>query len=373
MKRFDVVVVGAGILGLAHGWACAKRGKRVLILERTPVAEGATIRNFGMLWPIGQPVGELHETAMLSHDLWLELDRQGAAQVHQCGSIHVAHHADEMSVLEEFAAMGTHHVRLLSASEVLQQSPIVQPRGLRGGLKSETEMRVDPRTAAAKLASWLAKQPNVTIEFGTTVVRAEDHSVTAADGRTWKAEDIIICSGSDLKTLRPEVFSASPLKLCKLQMLQTRPSSVAGPDSPHIASGLTLRHYTAFRSCPSLARLTHRIASESPELDNFGIHVMASTFADRIVLGDSHEYDDAISPFDNPHIESLMVRELQKILQLDDWTVTGRWHGIYAKHPTQPLLEDSLEDGVHVFVGTGGAGMTMSMGLAERSWQRRED
>ena len=91
--------------------------------------------------------------------------------------------------------------------------------------------------------------------------------------------------------------------------------------------------------------------------------------AGHVVLGDSHEYDDGITPFDNPEIEALMLRELRRQFSFPDWTIESRWHGCYAKHPSEPFCRISPRPDVTICVSPGGAGMTLSFGWAEEFWQ----
>jgi glycine/D-amino acid oxidase-like deaminating enzyme len=88
-----------------------------------------------------------------------------------------------------------------------------------------------------------------------------------------------------------------------------------------------------------------------------------------VILGDSHEYDAAIDPFDKSEIDRLVLEQLEKMIALKDWTIARRWHGIYAKNPSGPVFVAEPHPGVTVCTATGGAGMTMSFGLAERMWR----
>jgi len=374
-QKYDVAVVGAGIVGLAHAWRAANLGLKVIVLERTAVPQGASIRNFGMVWPIGQPAGELHQLAMRSRELWLELSREANIWCNPCGSLHLAHRADELAVLQEFADLhrdGEMQCKLLKPSEVLKLSPAANPQGLLCGMWSPTECCVNPARAIAALAAWLAQQHQVYCQFATAVTAIDDHTLICGDGRRVEAERIMICSGYDFQTLLPQVFAAEPLRICKLHMLKTVAQTAGWRLGPHLASGLTLRHYTAFATCPSLAQLQQRVRDETPELDRFGIHVMASqNDAGEVILGDSHEYDADISPFDRAEIDELILRELRKQFVFPDWTIHSRWHGIYAKHPQRVMLECEPLPQIHVCVAPGGAGMTMSLGIADRFWSNQ--
>src|SRR5262249_49667755 len=130
---------------------------------------------------------------------------------------------------------------------------------------------------------------------------------------------------------------------------------------------LTLRHYMSFAICPSLPALADRIEREYPEHVRYGIHVMASRNGrGEVVIGDSHEYGDAIEPFDRVEIDRLILDYLATFLDLSGLRIAARWHGTYAKHPTETSIVLHPDDGVTAITAVGGAGMTLSFGLAER-------
>ena len=360
----DDAVVGAGILGLAHAYHLARRGRRVVVFERSARAEGASVRNFGMIWPIGQPSGARRELALRSREHWLEVLSASGLWHERAGSLHLAYREDEARVLREFAADPGSAVELWTPAEVRSSSPVVREKGLLAGLYSGTETCVDPRQVVAGLPAWLASEYGVRFEFGRAVTGFEAPCLEAG-GTRFEVERLFVCAGSELATLFPEVLGGLGLVPCKLQMLRSRP--VVDRIGPMLAGGLTLRHYESFAGCPGLPALRERVARESPDFDRFGIHVMASQNGNgELVLGDSHEYGDAITPFDREEIDALILSYLDGFLDVPALRIASRWHGIYVKHPSRPWLVERPRPGVTLVTGVGGAGMTLSFGLAEQ-------
>jgi hypothetical protein len=98
-SKARVAAIGGGILGL--------RGYGVTLFERGVQASGASIRNFGMIWPVGQPAGEMHSIALRSREIWLEALAEARLPFLNTGSLHIAYHDDKADVLREFSEIGS--------------------------------------------------------------------------------------------------------------------------------------------------------------------------------------------------------------------------------------------------------------------------
>jgi FAD dependent oxidoreductase TIGR03364 len=369
-SRVDVAIVGAGILGRAHAYLAAKAGKSVIVIERNPRASDASVRNFGMVWPIGQPAGAMLQLSLRSRELWREILGQAKLARRETGSLHVTYRADEATVAQEFAELGPnlgYQCLWLKPREVLERSHAVQPEGLLGGLWSSTEFTIDPRQIIQALPGFLQDQYHVKFVFGTTVTAIE-RRVLHSGHRRWHAETVIVCSGDDFETLYPEQFAASGLTRCKLQMMRTASQPNGWQLGPSLAAGLTLRFYPAFQVCTSHAALSRRIAEETPEYDRWGIHALVSQTADgALTLGDSHEYGLSVDIFNKEAIDEIILRYTRQFLRVPNLTVAERWYCVYAKHPEKPLVVMQPEDGVRIVASPGGSGMTLSFGVAEQS------
>lgn len=368
MAQRSAIVIGAGIVGLATARALALQGYRVKVIERNQRAIGASIRNFGMVWPIGQPDGELYERAMLSRRIWKEVCDSAGIWYHEAGSLHVAHAADEAMVLQELAEIYKHRgYQFLSNDETVKKSPVIVSEGLQGSLYSPHEMIVDPRVAIAKIPGWLTEKYGVEFLPGKAVTDIAYPSVYAGT-EEWSADEIYVCSGMDFETLYPQLFASLPITKCKLQMMRMAVQPNNERIGPAICGSLSLVHYQGFKAAPSLHTLQQRYQTEYAAYLQWGIHVMASqNEAGELTVGDSHEYGLTHDPFDKQFINRMILDYLQKFARFKDESIIETWNGIYARLTNgQTHLLTEPEPGVTVINGLGGAGMTLSFGLCEQ-------
>ena len=359
-RQFDCLVVGAGIIGLAHAWAAARQGLRVGVLEREARATGASIRNFGFITVTGQPAGITWRRARRSRDVWAEVAPSAGIQVVQRGLLMCARREEALRCLEEFAAgpMG-------EGCTVSRGRDISHPlhSDLLGVLKSPHELRVESRTAIPRLTAWVATQ-GVTVLPRVAVHAVETGAVHSSAGR-FDAEHIVVCPGPDLTTLFPEIIARRKVTLCKLHMLRV---AAPGWDLPApVMSDLGLVRYLGYAGCPSLPALRTRLREEqAPWLDD-GIHLISVQSADgSLIVGDSHHYGDAPDPFQPRDVDDRMLAELSVVLDLPQPDVIERWVGVYPSGPDVAFHETPTH-GVRLVMVTSGTGASTGFAIAEET------
>ncbi len=369
MSSKNAIVIGAGIVGLATARALALKGFSVKVIERSSKAVGASVRNFGMVWPVGQPEGELYERALRSRSIWKEFSDTGAFWSDAVGSLHLAYNETEWTVLHELYEVyqKDRPVQLMNKDEVLQKSEAAVSANLKGGLYSADELIVDPREAIAALPAALEEKFHVEFHWDKCVSYISDGTVYIGNEEQFEADIVVICSGTDFETLYPESFNEYPLTKCKLQMMRVAAQPNDWRIGPALCGGLSLIHYNSFKVAQSLHELKAKYEMEMRDYLDWGIHVMVSqNGSGELTVGDSHEYGSTHDPFDKAFINEMILDYLKRFAQFKEWRVIETWNGIYPKLTNGDTeLFFSPEAGVYVLNGLGGAGMTLSFGLAE--------
>lgn len=366
-EKVDIAIVGAGIVGLAHALEAAKQGYAVRVFERNRRPLGASIRNFGMILPLGMKPGIQHDRALRSRAIWQTIIRETGLWHSDQGVMVPAYHADEQRAMEEFIAWGPSNdyaVSWLNAAQATDLSP-VNAHNLRGALYSSIELLINPKEALDVLVEFLRTRYNVRFDFNT-VVTAVDAPALIAGGQEMQAERVVVCCGSDFQTLYPTALAGQPAKQCKLQMMQTKPQASNWSLGPFLATGLSLTHYASFAACPSVHDIRNRVAEDCPDLIRWGIHLLVAQYANgQLVIGDSHVYDDMIDPFDDQEIDQLIMDYVPTFLTPPTLEIDKRWHGIYTKTETGEPLILAPAPHVRIVTGLGGGGMTTSFALAQ--------
>lgn len=376
MKKYDLIIIGGGIMGTFHAYHALKRGLKVALVEQHKAPQGATVRNFGQIVPSGMSA-KWQLLGRRSIEIYQMLQAELDISVRQYGSVYLASNEEEMSLLEELAAINKendYESHLLTKEACLEQYEGLKKTYCQGGLFFPTEISLNPRFAVNRILAYLEEKLALEYLPSTTACAVEtkqsDCSIRTTAGQVLRAEKVLVCSGSEFKLLFPELFRASPLEVSKLQMLQLEPQPTQKIKG-NILTGLTIRRYEAFSECPSYATIKAREPQNSFQ-KKYGIHILFKQAEDgSVILGDSHEYADAASAdelgFDScTAINQFILQEAQKIFDLQSWKVQHTWYGRYSQSKTAAIFQRVLEDKIHIVTGIGGKGMTASAGFAEQ-------
>ncbi len=219
MAHFDVVVCGLGAMGSAAVYHLARRGKRVLGLERyAPGHDRGSSHGQTRIIRLGYFEHPSYVPLVRrAYALWRELEAACRRQLlHVTGIAEIG--APESALVQgTLASSRLHGLRheLLAAPELMQRFPafklppdyvaVVQPDG--GFLEVEPSIQVQLALAAAAGADIRSGESVQAIEPGTDTVRVR------TDRGTVEAGAVIVAAGPWTRSLLPEL--ALPLKVTR--------------------------------------------------------------------------------------------------------------------------------------------------------------
>jgi FAD dependent oxidoreductase TIGR03364 len=363
-ERFDLAVVGAGILGLATALAAVRRGLRVIVLDRDAEARGASVRNFGFVTVTGQEPGAMWVRAHRTREVWQEVARAAGISIVHTGMWMIARRAEAFQVIETF--MGTDMAvgcRILSALEAQRRCPQLQAPDMIGVLESTVELRVESRDAIPRLANWLTEAHGVRI-LRNAPVHAIDPPWVHTAGVRLRAERIAVCTGDEYHGLFAERLGAYELTRCKLQMLKLADPGFRLPAT--FMSDLGLARNAGYASLEPIVALRARLALEQPEHLRNGVHLIVVQNADgTLCVGDSHHYTSRPDEIAYAAIDTLILQEYRAALGMDPPPVLERWTGTYAYAKDRSVLIDAPEPAVRLAVVTCGSGASTAFAIGE--------
>ncbi|MGZ4353812.1 MAG: glycine oxidase ThiO [Gaiellaceae bacterium] len=252
-ERFDAVIVGGGVIGLASAWRALQAGLRICVVERDVPASGATRVAAGLLTPDTEvepgrePFVPLAQaSAGLYPEFVAELEEASGLQVgyERSGTVFAALDRDEVDVVRREYELQRRlglDSRWLTASECRALEPGLSP-ACTGGLHAPHEAQVDPRRVAAALSVALAAG-------GCTLLAPEEVvggsreggrlcGVVTRSGKSVQAERVVLAGGawSGLSALAADPLPVRPVKgqVLRLQARQGERPAVRIVRTEHV-------------------------------------------------------------------------------------------------------------------------------------------
>ena len=339
---FDVIIVGAGIVGAACAADCAQAGLKVLVLDRGPVGGGATGAGMGHLVVMDDSEAQFaltHYSRRLWNDLAPELPK--AIEYDQCGTLWVAADEQEMAEVRRKASFYTQRgarVEVLDASAVAVAEPNLRPN-LMGGLRVVEDAVVYPPCAAHCLLE-LALARKAQLRTGTAVATfLLEGGVVLADGSRLSAGAVV---------------------------------NAAGPWSPALSPGLPVRkrkgHLAITERYPGyvhhqIIELGYLKSAHSVAIDSVAFNIQPRQTG-QLLIGSSRQYDASGSEINTPILQRMLQRALEYLPGLGRLAVTRCWTGHRPATPDKLPLIGRMPHNDKLWLATGheGLGITTCLG-----------
>jgi D-hydroxyproline dehydrogenase subunit beta len=340
---YDVVVVGAGIVGAACADELAHRGLQVAVVDRDIVGSGATAAGMGHIVVMDDSDAQFALTRY-SQQLWQELrpSLPDDVEYDQCGTIWVA--ADEEEMIEvrrkqDYYGKRRVPTRVLDAPALQSLEPNLRP-DLAGGLLVPEDGVLYPPCAARFLMS-RAQESGVKVRLDVAVAQIGEGRVEFTDGSKMLAEVIVNAAGASAPELTPG-----------LEIQKRKGHLVITDRYPGF-----VRH--------QLVELGYLKSAHSLTADSVAFNVQPRRTG-QILIGSSRQYGAEHKAVDNSMLVRMLERAQEYMPGLAQMSTVRTWTGFRAATPDKlPLIGQSTGDKT-IFLATGheGLGITTSLGTA---------
>ena len=238
--RYDAVVIGAGLIGLACAWRIQQRGVSVLVVDREPEAGAGTSRvAAGMLAPVTEAdFGEdrLLPVNLRGRERWpafaAELEERSGLPTgyRESGALVVAADRDDAEALRrlyEFQRSLGLEVEWLAPSAGRRLEPGLSPR-IAGAIHAHGDAQADPRATMRALASLVDE---VALGVGVRFVEHAGGRVTGVQTSEGVigCDSVVVAAGAWSPALAPD-GDGPPVRPVKGQILELRVR--AGMEAP---------------------------------------------------------------------------------------------------------------------------------------------
>lgn len=340
-ETWDVVVLGAGIVGAACARACSLRGLRTAVVESGAIGGGATAAGMGHIVVMDDSEPQLALTRY-SQQLWMALSDRlpPQAEFESCGTLWVAADEEEMQEVRRkqrvYASLGV-ATEILDSRALREAEPHLRPE-MAGALLVSSDAVLYPPCAAA----WLLEEA---IHFGAklyaprTVVSASAGHVRLDGGTELTAAHIVVACGADSVRLIPEL----PLRKRKGHLVIT-----------DRYPGL-VRH--------QLVELGYLKSAHSLTTDSVAFNAQPRRTG-QILIGSSRQYGAEHTAVDHAILKAMLARAQLYLPALGACSAIRVWTGFRAATPDKlPLIGPWPADET-LFLATGheGLGITTSLG-----------
>ena len=212
----NIVIIGAGVAGLAIGWRLAQAGQTVTILERGQPGSGATGASAGMIAVTAERLesgSEEVDFARHSNALWPDFVREIEAVsgrptfYRPSGTLILAEGVSDLARLER-------HGPIVSASRARDMVPLLGG-DCAGALWAEGEAHIDSRALARALTAVFRKAGGrlETNEAAIAIERQDGRAVAVRTAlRTYRADLFVLAAGAWSSLLEKDMAPVVPVK-----------------------------------------------------------------------------------------------------------------------------------------------------------------